>query len=58
MKRLILCFLMVAPLGCSSAGGPWLKEFDNDPDLKIDIWQKPAPLQSEKAAPSQTATKE
>ena len=57
MKRLILCLLIAAPLGCSSAGGPWMKEFDRDPDLQIDIWSKPAPVESEKAASTETDTK-
>ena len=56
MKRLILCLLLAAPLGCSSVPGPWMNEFDKDPDLQIDIWGKDAALNkaavdSEKAPP-------
>ena len=57
MKRLILCLLIAAPLGCSSAGGPWMSEFERDPDLQIDIWKKPAPVQSEMPGSSEIATK-
>lgn len=38
MKRLMLCLLLAAPLGCSSAGGPWLKEVEMDPDLQTNLW--------------------
>ncbi len=38
MKRLMLCLLLAAPLGCSSAGGPWLKEVEMDPDLQTNVW--------------------
>ena len=44
MKRLILSLLLAAPLGCSSVPGPWMTEFDKDPDLQIDIWGKDAAL--------------
>jgi hypothetical protein len=40
MKRLLLALLIAAPLGCSSVPGPWMKEFDKDPDLKVDIWDE------------------
>ena len=38
MKRLLVCHLHAAPLGCSSAGGPWLKEVERDPDLQTNLW--------------------
>ena len=40
MKRLLAALLIAAPLGCSSVPGPWMTEFDKDPDLQINIWDK------------------
>jgi hypothetical protein len=55
MKRLFLGLLLAAPLGCSSVPGPWMSEFDKDPDLQINIWDKPgAPA---KPMPAESATK-
>ena len=56
MKRLLLALLIAAPLGCSSVPGPWMTEFDKDPDLKIDIWDKDQG--PNRPLTSQTASKE
>ena len=56
MKRLLLCLLLAAPLGCASAGGPWMSEFDKDPDLQVHIWGPDEAL-NKAAVDAETASK-
>ena len=49
MKRVFLCLLLAAPLGCSTTHPSWMAEFDKDPDLQINIWDKGCDVEKAKA---------
>ena len=56
MRRLLLCLLLAAPFGCSTTKTSWMSEFDKDPDLQINLWDKGCDV--EKAKTTGAATKE